>query len=270
MVNERLTEDLVDDELRANGYYDDPEAVFVEKQQSRVVSIRSVLAKASKTGRGGIGYPEYIITEAATPDIVILIECKASVQNHASKDRNKPAEYAVDGVLHYARALSSTFTVIAIAVSGTATSNRWSTFLIPKGQTEPRDLTAPEGAAIQRLVPMSDMVRAASFDPTVKWKRTADLIAFSQSMHKFMRDEAELEEKEKPLAVAGTLIALTNAVFAKTYHEYSAKDLPEFWMKSITKEVQVAQGDSRLPQGDTQRNRLDARRAGPSVLDDLP
>jgi hypothetical protein len=44
-----------------------------------------------------------------------------------------------------------------------------------------------------------------------------DLLAFSNEMHEFMRDEAELEEKEKPLAVAGTLIALQHRAFALSY-----------------------------------------------------
>jgi len=241
--NERITEDLVDDRLRALGYYENSTQIFVEKQQSRVVGIRAALARASKTGKGGVGYPEFIITEASTPDVVIVVECKASASHHESASRDRPAEFAVDGVLHYARALSSNFTVIAIAVSGTPTANRWSTFLLPKGQILERPLVSPSGAAVATLLPLSDMLAAASFDPFVRHKRTEDLVAFSQAMHKFMRDEAELEEKEKPLAVAGTLIALTNRVFAKTYQEYSAKELPAFWMRAISSEVLEA----RLP-----------------------
>ncbi|MBZ4566870.1 N-6 DNA methylase, partial [Mycobacterium avium subsp. hominissuis] len=56
----------------------------------------------------------------------------------------------------------------------------------------------------------------------------------------FMRDEAELEEKEKPLAVAGTLLALKDPVFAKTYQAYSATELPDFWIQSIQKVVKRA------------------------------
>ena len=55
-----------------------------------------------------------------------------------------------------------------------------------------------------------------------------------------MRDEAELEEKEKPLAVAGTLIALKDPVFQSTYDAYSAKELPDFWMQTIHKVIRAA------------------------------
>ena len=97
MANERITEDLVDDQLRQNGYYEDPDTVVVEKQQSTIEAIRSALAKAGKGGKGGRGYPEFIITSPATPDMVVVIECKAELKCHESPDRDKPVEYAVDG-----------------------------------------------------------------------------------------------------------------------------------------------------------------------------
>lgn len=240
MANERITEDLVDSAVRALGYYDDEDAVVVEKQQSAVKAIREALSKASKTGKGKAGYPEFIITAPGTPDIVVLVECKADTSKHESTNRDKPVDYAVDGVLHYARYLSPMYTVIAIAVSGTKKSNLWSFFLLPKGEGEPKELVAPSGAPVGALIPMEDLIRAASFDPAVHNRRERDLIQFSQQMHEFMRDEAEMSEQEKPLAVAGTLIALGNDVFAKTYDAYPAKDLPDFWMQTIKTEVSKA------------------------------
>lgn len=237
MANERLTEDMVEAQLRRLGFYADEEAVVVEKQQSNIQDIRTALSKASKTGKGGVGYPEFIITAPGTPDMVVLIECKADATKHESKTRDRPAEFAVDGVLHYAGFLSQNYTVISIAVSGTKKSNRWSFFLTPKGEGVDRPLIAPQGAPVTTMIGMHDLIRAASFDPAVVKRREKDLIQFSQEMHEFMRDEAEMSEQEKPLAVAGTLIALGNAVFAKTYDAYPAKDLPEFWMNSIKHEI---------------------------------
>lgn len=229
---------MVDKRLHAAGFYDDPGAVVVEKQQSTIVAIRTALSKASKSGKGGAGYPEFIATAPGTPDMVVVIECKANIDKHESRKRDRPADFAVDGVLHYARALSSKYTVIAFAVSGDEAGSRWSTFLLPLGESEPRPLVAPTGATIKAIIPMSDLINAASFDPIVHAKREHDLIQFSADMHVFMRDEAELEEKEKPLAVAGTLIALGNPVFAQTYTAYPAKELPAFWMQTIKNEVE--------------------------------
>jgi len=240
MANERITEDMVETQLRKLDYYKNEDDVFVEKQQSSVKTIRMALSKASKTGKGGAGYPEFIITARETPDMVVLVECKADVKNHESAGQNQPKDFAVDGVLHYARYLSPFYTVIAIAVSGSPKMSRWSFFVIPKGTEEAKPLVSPTGAKITEMIGMNDLIAAASFDPKVQQQREHDLIAFAMEMHVFMRDEAELEEKEKPLAVAGTLIALRDQVFADTYAAYSASDLPDFWMLSIKKVIQAA------------------------------
>ena len=245
MASERETEDMVDDLLRMHGFYDDPDTVIVEKQLSAIEAIRTALAKAGKGGKGGRGLPEFIITSINTPDMVVVIECKAEVKHHESPNRDKPVEYAVDGVLHYARYLSPNYTTIAIGVSGNKKSNRWSFMLVPKGEVEPRELSSPTGAPIKQMVRLSDLIAAASFDPAVQTRRTKDLIQFSMEMHEFMRDEAEMSEQEKPLAVAGTLIALGNNIFRETYDKYPAEELPAFWMQTIKKEITKA----RLPVG---------------------
>lgn len=67
MANERITEDLVEEQLRALGFYENEDEIVVEKQQSAIASIRKALSKASKQGKGGAGYPEYIITAPETP-----------------------------------------------------------------------------------------------------------------------------------------------------------------------------------------------------------
>lgn len=244
MANERITEDLVDAQLRSLGFYDDEEQIVVEKQQSVAQGIRKALSKASKTGKGkAAGYPELIVTSPGAPDMVVLVECKADVRYHESANRDLAWDYAVDGVLHYARYLTSKYTVISIAVSGTPQSNEWSFFVTPKGTTQEHDLVSPMGALITEMIGLNDLFAAASFDPKVQQQREHDLIAFSMEMHEFMRDEAELEEKEKPLAVVGTLIALNDSIFAKTYDSYPAADLPEFWIQSIKRVIK----DANLP-----------------------
>lgn len=241
MANERITEDLVESDLRKLGYYADEDRIVVEKQQSVIEAIRKGLSKASKTGRGtAAGYPEFIVTSPETPDMVVLVECKADVKYHDSANRDQPRDYAVDGVLHYARHLTPNYTVISIAVSGTPQTNEWSFFVTPKGTTQERDLVSPSGAPIIQMIGLNDLFAAAAFDPQVQKQREQDLIQFAMEMHEFMRDEAELEEKEKPLAVAGTLIALKDPVFARTYDSYPAVDLPEFWIQSIKKVIDKA------------------------------
>lgn len=58
-----------------------------------------------------------------------------NTKQHSSEKLNKPKEYAVDGVLYYAKYLKNYFNVIAIAISGTSTSKlKANTFYWVKGQ----------------------------------------------------------------------------------------------------------------------------------------
>ena len=68
---------------------------------------------------------------------MIVIECKANVNNHSSAKLDNPKDYAVDGVLHYAKALTKEFDVVAIAMSGqTEQELEVSHFLWKKEETE--------------------------------------------------------------------------------------------------------------------------------------
>ncbi|MBN1663039.1 MAG: hypothetical protein JW943_05505 [Deltaproteobacteria bacterium] len=148
MANERITENLVRDILRDLKYYDN-KGTQIEEQKSQIEEVKKLLKGASKTGKGGIGAPEFIISAKGTPDFLIIFECKADTKHHETKDRDKPVEYAVDGVLHYAKKLSKSFNVIAVAVSGQSKSIlKISNFIWPKGSTEPKELTNKSGGQI--------------------------------------------------------------------------------------------------------------------------
>lgn len=239
MPNERLTENLVRDRLRDLGYYDNPELV-VEEQRSSVHAVATLLRTASKSGKGK-GSPEFIITGAGAPDFVIVVECKAEIAKHSSAGLDQPVEYAVDGVLHYGRFLSRSFNVIAIAVSGEKLQEQLTDiFLIPKGSVEHEPLKNRHGKTFEGIQPFDEMVEAASFDPEVEKVRVDDLMAFSRELHDFMREHAKLTESEKPLLVSGTLIALQNVAFAKTYGDYTPSELRNEWSAAIAKEIKKA------------------------------
>ena len=115
MANERLTEEIVRDHFKNDALY---KSIKWEEQKSVSRTVSSLLSGQSKTGGKGTGYPEFIITFPTDSRYVIIIECKASPAYHESKNRDKMKDYAVDGVLHYAKALSIAYDTIAIAVSG--------------------------------------------------------------------------------------------------------------------------------------------------------
>jgi type I restriction enzyme M protein len=245
MSNERKTEDLVRTALRKLGYYTEENTLRVEEQKSEIEAIKRLLRNASKTRKGGKGSPEFIITTTDNPDFVAIIECKGNTSHHESAKRDEPTKYAVDGVLHYAHFLAREFNVIAIAASGeTSSSLTISTFLHVKKADQPQELKTKHGAEIAEPLPWADYIEHATFDSSVQKLRLDELMAFSRELHDFMRDHAKLTESEKPLMVSGTLIALQNTAFTKSYDAYKPDELQQQWLKVIRDEIDKAE----LPQ----------------------
>ena len=237
MPNERLTENLVRSQLRECGYYTST-TTTIEEQQSAIAEVATLLKSASKSGKGGAGSPEFLVSDSEDPDFIVVIECKASQKRHASGNLDKPTDYAVDGALHYAKHLSKSFNVIAIGASGATQGQfRLSTYLFPKNGSTFALLNTKGHQELEHIVPWADLIEHAEFDPTLQKLRRDDLMAFSRQLHDFMRDHAKLTESEKPLLVSGTLIALQNKAFAKSFDEYSPQDLQRQWLHVISKEI---------------------------------
>ena len=115
MTNERITEDIVRSHFKNDPLY---HSIKLEEQKSYSKRIIELLLNSSKSGTG-IGKPEFLISfPTSNLDYIIIIECKASPKNHKSKTFNNPKDFAVDGVIHYAKNISKEFDVVAIAVSG--------------------------------------------------------------------------------------------------------------------------------------------------------
>jgi len=238
--NERITENLVRDVLRDLKYYDKQDTV-IEEQKSQIEEVKKLLKGASKTGKGGVGSPEFIISTSATPDFLIIFECKADNAKHQSLNFDKPADFAVDGVLHYAKKLSASYNIIAIAASGqTKSSLKITTYIHPKGSREANVLTNKNGKTITQILSLEDFIEHGTFDKNVAKNRHDDLMAFSRELHDFMRDHAKLAENEKPLLVSGILIALRNKAFAKSFDEYTPLELQKEWMRVIKEEFTKA------------------------------
>ena len=241
MPNERLTESIVREKLRTLGYLDD-DAITFEEQRSKSAPIASLLRTASKSGTEKVGSPEFIIWSADAPDFVMVVECKADLAHHKSTGLDDPVHFAVDGALHYGRALAKTFNVICVAVSGeTEKEALWDLFLIPKGSAVHEPISNKHGIALTQVAPYAELVEAASFDEAVAKARVDDLMAFSRELHDFMREHAKLTESEKPLLVSGTLIALQNVAFSKTYGDYDPSELREEWLRVIATEIKKAE-----------------------------
>ena len=83
-MTEELTKDIVREkflESKVLGWQ-------IEPEKSKNILIDKLLKKASKTGKGGQGYPEFILTNPNYPEVVIIVECKKDKKFHESKDGN--------------------------------------------------------------------------------------------------------------------------------------------------------------------------------------
>lgn len=240
-MSERKTENLVRDALRNLNYYDEDNGITIEEQKSENATIKKLLKSASKTGGRGAGYPEFIIQSSKTKDFIIIVECKLSTKFHESPSMDRVKDFAVDGVLHYASFIAKEYNVIAVAVSGQNFSEaKISTFLFPKKSTTPKELTNTAGTPIDKIIPFEEYIKHGTYDKDVERRRYDDLMAFSRELHEFMREHARLTESEKPLLVSGTLLALRNKVFAKSYSDYEVNELPKAWFDAIKEEMKKA------------------------------
>ncbi|MDP2652083.1 MAG: N-6 DNA methylase [bacterium] len=206
------------------------DVIKIEEQKSDDPRINKLLATASKKG-SGVGKPEFIITFRDRSDLLIVVECKADVSKHESADRDKYAEYAVDGALLYASYLSKGFDVIAIAVSGqTKRELKVSHFLQLKGNRAIEILG-------NKLLPPSDYLSGYLKSPEKFRQDYEALIVFGHSLNDILHAK-KIKEAHRSLLISGILVALENKAFAKSYTEYhDAKQLSHHLAETIVSEL---------------------------------
>jgi type I restriction-modification system DNA methylase subunit len=231
-MNERNTENIVRDILKENKKK--YSKVTIEEQKSHNPRIEKLLKNASKQGHG-VGKPEFIITFDEMNDFVIVIECKADVQKHRSKELNNFKDYAVDGVLLYSSYLSKEFNVIAIAVSGEQKSNlKISNFLQLSGKNY-------EELVDKQILEFEDYLKSYKKNPEKEKLDIAKLMKYSKKLHNDLRDFAKLSEPEKPLLISAILIALNDDSFISSYRKKSkSSDLAKLLISTIKENLEHA------------------------------
>lgn len=145
MANERYSETLVLKEMCVDLGKNDFGFVFPQGETDNFGKIEKCLKEMGgkpavcsiddfETVGCGKAKPEYIVTFNEYKDTIILVECKKSINQHESNEKNMPQKYAVDGALFYAKHLKDDYNVVAVAVSGTSKENvKVNTFYWKKG-----------------------------------------------------------------------------------------------------------------------------------------
>ncbi len=225
MANERITEDIVRQHIKNDALYP---SVKLEEQKSTNKRIVELLKGQSKTGGTGDGRPEFIVSFPTNSNYIIVVECKASIHHHESASRANAKDFAVDGVLHYAKALKEDFNVLAIAVSGEDEHELLvSHFYWKRGQNKYAEL--PD----KKLLGIDDYLQVFEDQFFISDFFTRDIAVKAQILNEEFHQRSITEDKRCTM-VSGMLLALINDNFRETYEEQkSIEDLGQNMLAAI-------------------------------------
>lgn len=229
---EKYTEKLTEQEMRILQYGENPFGyVYVQGELTPNSDINPALKTAGGkpkecnlfdyTRRGsGRAKPEYVITLKHDLQTIIVVECKNSSRKHRSPELNRPKDYALDGALYYAKYLKSCFNVIAIGISGAQKSSvlvdacYW-----PKEQASYIDLPKSKNIILEP----ENYLKLVHGEKVQKEYSLSEVKATAVNIHDSLRVN-KMTEKQKPLLIAGILIALQDDSFSNDYDRISNFD----------------------------------------------
>lgn len=229
MANEKKTERIVYTHFEKS-----KDIIHIEEQASDITKVDKLLKSASKKGTGK-GRPEFIITYNKNADLLIVIECKAEITKHESQNRDKYADFAVDGVLLYASFLAKEFDVLAIAVSGeTKQQLKVSHFLHLKGERKPTEIFS------DKLLSAQDYLDGYLKSPEKFRQDYNTLLAFTKTLNEKLHTYKILES-QRSLLISCILIALEDEAFRTSYTKKTTpKSLADFLTKTVSEKLEEA------------------------------
>ena len=237
MANERLTEAIVRDHFKNDPLFS---SIRFEEQKSSNKRIIDCLARASKSLTGKPGRPEFIITfPSQSMEYLIVIECKADTKMHVSENKDKPKDYAVDGVLHYSGYLAEEFNVLSIAVSGENLDDLViSQFLQHKGEKEVIQLKD------NKLLTIFDYAHAFQNEQFAYNLKDVNIVEKAIILNdKFQ--ECSISEGMRNTMVSGILLALQDDVFKVSYPiAKSSKEIADYLLNAVKKVLDDALKDA--------------------------
>jgi Type I restriction-modification system methyltransferase subunit len=224
MPNERITENIVREHFKNDPLF---KSVKFEEQKSYNKRVVDLLQSASKSGKGA-GKPEFIITFPTDSNYLIVIECKASVAAHKSDKHDSPKEFAVDGTLHYAKALSKEFDVVAVAASGqTEQELTISHFIWKKGSDNFSEL------ADNKLLPINSYLKLFNNERFSEKLKYSNIVLKAIELNEEYNNYS-IPEQDRNTMVSIILLSLLHKPFRESYEsETSIKSLGDSMLKSI-------------------------------------
>ncbi|MDR1883083.1 MAG: SAM-dependent methyltransferase [Prevotella sp.] len=252
MANEKYSEDFILREMRTQTGENNFGFVFPQGDVPDIGKIDDLLKQAggkpdvcdlSDFAKGGNGKakPEFIVTFKNDANTVLVVECKRSAKQHTSEKFNQPKKYAVDGALYYAKFLKSEYNVVAIAVSGTKKEDcKVSTFYWQKGFENYTEL-----AKINIVLEPMNYLKFIRGEKIAIAYSIEDIRRTAIDMSNKLRT-AKVTANNKPIFIAGILIALQDEIFDAEYQTAttleSLIDRLRIAINKILKNTNVEQG----------------------------
>ena len=187
-----------------------------DAQGSNVKEIDEALKTASKRGTGKAGYPEYT---AVIGDFVLVIEDKADINKHLKLTESGIIEtsvkavtdYAVNGAFFYAKHIAQNTSfkkVFAVGVSGDAKNHNITPLWVDdrEGYKQLPDIESFVSFSKQNI--NEYYTRYVLEEPTDIEKTTEQILKDAAELHEYLRTYGTLKDQDKPLVVAGILLAL--------------------------------------------------------------
>lgn len=210
MAKKEVKTDLwVASQLKENG-------IKYDAQGSNVKDLDKALKTASKRGTGKAGYPEYV---SVVGDYVLVIEDKADLDKQKKLTNNgildlsvkAVTDYAVNGAYFYGKhiAQNSPFKkVFAIGVSGDEKHHEITPLYVDdrEGYKELPDVESFVSFSPANI--REYYTRNVLEEKTDVEKTTAQILKDAAELHEYLRTYGTLKDQDKPLVVAGILLAL--------------------------------------------------------------
>lgn len=190
--------------------------IELDAQGSSIKEIDEALKTASKRGTGNVGFPEYV---GVVKDFLIVIEDKASLQNHIKRNEDKlisldtkdVTAYAVNGAYFYAKHLSQNTNykkIFAFGISGTEKKHKITPIFI----NDRGDLFELED--VESFISFNKKnideyyLKDVLKESTDTEKELEEILADAKELHEHLRNYGNMKDEEKPLVVSGILLAL--------------------------------------------------------------
>jgi type I restriction-modification system DNA methylase subunit len=203
----------------------------VNKQDNKY--IQEILDKTSKRETNNHGYPDLIYVNNIKK-LLILIENKDHIQDHVSKNEDKPIDYAVDGVKHYLSYFTEgklekekgvikkylkNWKIIGIAFSGDINdqyNHRLDTFIVEKNEIK----------NINKNEILDEDDYLAFFENIDLEKISNDIAKSSSEINRLLRG---LDSQKRPVLLSALMICLypkdSGADFKNSYSSWNTQTI---------------------------------------------